>query len=1433
MASKYDEVRKNRQQRGAEAKQRVLSGVYNQPAQTAAASSKYAGIRNRNPESALTVGTSFTQLPSVPNAFDQLSAAQTTVSPKVTGPIALPTFEQQVGNATRFSAEADAVKARRQEAAKKSPLSKLATITNKVADAIIPDSLVSKMPAPVAGSIVDKARQGTPIIEQIGQGVKATEIPGLTDNNPVTNFIRGAGDTATLGVSSYTDRMMGLPERAEGATQTGAGKVGQFAGGVFLPAGKLKAGTTLLRNMGRGAAAGAVLGVGIEGGEVATGRNDQSLADRALDVGISSSLGGVGVAGVLGIGKVAQKIMSKYRPAPVAATDTLALPAPRQRGNVNTAQTADVISPEYTFELPEPSSHSVTRNNNVAQTRGDLKVIDDEIRQIQSGYDRAIVEEYQYLKSSMGQGKAPGGIIRNVDGEVTGRYGWQSNNPVWYQEFGKVNGRKPTNKDLYELAKSRVDNGFNDEQGVVPSWKTQNGFDESMEVLKGVRDQITRSLREMDPAINITETPLSVSENSFTREISGPIRKADPAIVSDALPTAPEITPMQLPTEPSSSILGVSAFGGKAKAYDNVSTDTKSQLVTRANKERLPLNVLSDQAYTKMVDDLHPINQFDKAVERAIDGPLETADRAHTQALNTRGADVIARQILTAGQVDSTGNIIPGSKSLKEILSRLPNKKNSYVDFEDYLLNKHAITRAGRNEKVFRDELNWTPESGASKVAAYEQRYPQFKEMADEVYQFQRNMVEKWLVETGMLTDVRAQAFMDENPTYVPNKRFFSEMEKGNGGKGKASKGFGGQNAQVKKYQKGGSQRKIISPIESMIENVDAFVKAAKRNEVMQTVVKNLQRDPDALADFMELVPENQAMSAQSLKEINATLGEDGIDGLIANLTNDFDASYRKATQTGLDKDNVVRVMVDGEPVYVQVNDKALLNAIMAMGPDSSNIVMQIAGKITQTFKTLTTGANPVFSLARNLWRDIPSAYNASKTTNNPLVFMADLVQSAYEIATNGKLFQDFLNVGGGHSSSVAADRNLLSQSKRQILPQRNKLSGAVPRAYDALQNAMNAVESAPRLAEFKRLGDDKVSGLFQAQDVTVNFKRRGSVAKELDKIFPYFNAAVQGLDKFARMYKDNPTQALVKSAMAVSIPAMVAYAINYDNPDYEKVSRRTKDNFYLFPNPAKEGTFIKIAKPKEIGTVFADIPERLMDLFAKQDPKAFADFADQIRSTFLVPGIQGAAKSGGITDRLAGATGDTIFGPIADIQANQNFAGSPIVPAYLERLSPELQSDARTSSLSKWIGENTGTSPKKLDYLIKQYSGVLGQVGLPMLTPGAGDNPLQALGSSLAQQMTVDPVYSNDIMNRFYDKKSELDQAKTDFSVTGELPDDYNDGLRKYLSKVQDAISDIRKQMRVIEADRTIPAAEKRETLRQMQERMNRFAAQANTQSK
>ena len=143
-----------------------------------------------------------------------------------------------------------------------------------------------------------------------------------------------------------------------------------------------------------------------------------------------------------------------------------------------------------------------------------------------------------------------------------------------------------------------------------------------------------------------------------------------------------------------------------------------------------------------------------------------------------------------------------------------------------------------------------------------------------------------------------------------------------------------------------------------------------------------------------------------------------------------------------------------------------------------------------------------------------------------------------------------------------------------------------------------------PNIFRTVKQGGDTVAarqaGLYNAQDVTVNFSKRGTASHQADAIIPYFNASVQGLDKMGREIVNNPFHLALRGITAITIPTIGLYMINRDDPNYKKLSPFIKDNYYCFPKG--DGTFIKIAKPREWGQVFGSLVERSLARWADGD---------------------------------------------------------------------------------------------------------------------------------------------------------------------------------------------------------------------------------------
>lgn len=777
--------------------------------------------------------------------------------------------------------------------------------------------------------------------------------------------------------------------------------------------------------------------------------------------------------------------------------------------------------------------------------------------------------------------------------------------------------------------------------------------------------------------------------------------------------------------------------------------------------ERGPLDIAGTirRAYQRTIDSASRFNDVDKYVVKTTGKHLPEQDKLYINALNQRGADQTARYILEEGLVDQRGNAI--ASSFKDVVQQVP--KGAWRQFEDYLKLKHFKAWEKEGMEVYDKSLNMNDIIADKKIAQYETQLPWIKQAADNYTNWIAEFGRTWLVDTGLVSKQLWQAMRQKYQNYIPFQRLMTEVEEGLGG---AKGSFAGQPNPLKRAR--GSERKTIESIETMIERIPAYVKEAKRNEVMQKLIAHMQADPQGMEPWGKIVTEN------------------------------------------LTGKNVVAGRVNGERIHAQINDKELLDALTNLSPEGQNTVIEFVRQGTRVMKMLTTGINPVFSLGRNIFRDLPMSYVASKSTNNPLTWARDLVGALVDILGNRDIYKSYKAMGGGHSSSIAADRNLLAESKARIMPgyinpakplqAAGRLTGKV---FSGLERLANVTETMPRLGEYRRMVrqggktyEGRVKGLAEANDVTVNFMRSGDIVRTLDAAVPYLNAAVQGLDKFGRTFVHGKSKDVAaswaKAIGFITVPTIALYAINHGDENYNRLASWVKDNNFLIPKG--DGTFIRIPKPRESGVIFGALVERVLDQWKSSDPNAFEKFADTVKTNFAPPTR-------------------TIAAPFVDVVKNKTFSGSAIVPGYMQNLSLELQYDESTSSIAKALGDTLNISPKQVDYIVRSYTGVLGQLGIPALSEGA------TVKDTLIKQVTSDPVYSNDIVSKFYDKKKELDTKATDIKYTGLTGEPDEERLRKLYGKIGETISDTRDQMRAIEKNPALMPEAKKEQLRGMQE--------------
>lgn len=781
------------------------------------------------------------------------------------------------------------------------------------------------------------------------------------------------------------------------------------------------------------------------------------------------------------------------------------------------------------------------------------------------------------------------------------------------------------------------------------------------------------------------------------------------------------ITP-NLKTEPIQSNLQANApINLSIGATDRL--NSMQQIVSSKDQPKANIKDRWNNLYTRFIDSNSPIKKIN--------------EDTYIKATNSKNVGVTVDHILTEALVDRQGNKI--GESFKSVVKDIPKEKEN--DFMNYVLQKHNIDRAREGKPVFTD---FTSEESAKAVKLLEQKFPEFKGLNDRLVKFLNTFEGEWGNKSGLVSDDLWKSLQDTYKNYVPTQRSFSQLEQGfsatNG------RGFVDQGNTLKRAK--GSERDIINPLENIMSLVNRTVRTARYNEVGQSMVEAIRKDPAGLRNIAEIVPDNV--------KINQNVN------------------------------NIVSVLEGGKPVNVQINNNQLLDALQGINKGNLDDLDNAFKKVTNLFKTLVTQKNPVFAI-RNIARDIPTAYiNGNEA--NPIKFTRDLLKAGKQLATNAEEAQRYKAVGGGGSNFFKS--NNTAKSLKDLT---NK--SLFKKSGDVIETINNITESAPRLAEFNRVLDktgDINKALYAANDVTTNFSRGGDIAKKVDAYVPYLNAGLQGLDKLRRQFITKPIPTAAKGLIGITSMSLVLDHINKDNPNYQKLDNRTKDTYFILPDLNNDGKFIKIPKTREYGVIFANLFERSLRL-ARGDKEAFKGFGNTVKNSFAINPLE------------------NILTPMYNLKANKDFANRDIVPRVMleDGRSKHLQYDEKTSELTKWLAEQmsrTGAelSPKQIDYLIKSYTGVIGQLGLPATTKATmTGTTVQKLLKPITSQFIADPLYNNQAISDFYENYDKIKTKAADRNIIENIPSDRvtkEEKLKNDYAKLSKTLTEYNKKIREAE---------------------------------
>lgn len=715
-----------------------------------------------------------------------------------------------------------------------------------------------------------------------------------------------------------------------------------------------------------------------------------------------------------------------------------------------------------------------------------------------------------------------------------------------------------------------------------------------------------------------------------------------------------------------------------------------------------------------------------------------------------------------------------GVKSLDAIRKEVGKEKEQA--FSEYLYHVHNIDRMSldarfgvENKAVFGDSV--TAEDSQRIVAEMEEANPEFESWAKDVYTYNKHL-RKMLVDKGVISQETSDLWEKMYPHYVPVRRVDQEGLNINV---PLDTNKTGVNAPVKRATGGSSD--ILPLFDTMAQRTIQTYKAIARNDFGVELKNTLNSAIESEA------PEKKA----------------SVDDVIDSI--DFQEELLKPGQKG--GKPTFTVFENGERVEFEI-DEDMYNALK---PANGLLGHTFKGlnAVSNARRNLITSWNPVFALYRNPIKDIQDVLINSQ---HPAKTYLNVPKAIFELATNGEYAAEYHKNGGDQNTYFESDTNTFKAED-------NLFKKAIGMPIRALENAGNFIEQIPRLAEFiasRKNGRSVERSMLDAARVTTNFAAGGDVTKFANRHgFTFLNASVQGASQHVRNIREakmNGFKGWVKLAAKVAVAGLPHFILNglmwEDDEEYAELSDYVKDNYYIVAK-TEDGKFIRIPKGR-VAAVIQDGFEQMENLITGDDEADFGNFFKLV--------IDNLAPNNPLENN--------ILAPIGQAINNKAWYGDELVPSRLQDLPAAEQYDESTDSISKWLGEKTGLSPYKINYLLDQYSGGVGDVFLPMLTPEAESGDDSFKGNMLApwkKELVTDSVLNNQNVTDFYDLRDELEVNANSMYAT---QDDEMKNL--YMDAVGWDMSDLYKKKREIQ-NSDMSDSTKYEMTRELQRQIDELA--------
>lgn len=678
------------------------------------------------------------------------------------------------------------------------------------------------------------------------------------------------------------------------------------------------------------------------------------------------------------------------------------------------------------------------------------------------------------------------------------------------------------------------------------------------------------------------------------------------------------------------------------------------------------------------------------------------------------------------------------------------------------------------------------------------------------------------LVEEGLETQETIDAWEATYDHYVPlkgfrdgpgNTTFFPKKGKG--------------------YDTGGAMTKRRMGRRTLAANILANIVAQHQSALVMSEKAKVGRS------LLELAREHPNPKLWTVNELPVTKAIDKTTGLVVTRR---DPLHRL-------RDNVIRVKVEGQDYIITFNENyepglRIARSMKNLNAQEMNWVFNSLLRINRVLSAVNTSFNPEFILS-NLARDLQTAainLNATDAQNVKTKIMKDVFKAHRGIrrymglpSFKDQEAADFWRAEFEEYRSLGAQVGWLDNYKdvqdleRSLYREMNERDAGLiswqtlGKAGRYIEMENQAIENAVRLSAFHHakqyMTPERAASL--SKNLTVNFNRKGDVGTQMNALFLFYNASIQGMSIMWHSAKSPRARKVMYGLIAFAAAAnIINRMIAGDDDDgenrYDKIEFYVKERNMILMLPERwqpedpenqDDYYITIPLPYGYNMLYM-LGNQIgagIDYFGIGNKRELdpMEGAWEIMAT-----VMGSFNPIGTGPTPLQTMLPTVFQPLAQVSENTAWHGGPVFPepnAFDPAPPPESQWAYRSvpthaKALAEFLnrlGGGTDVRPAKVSFLDMSPETI--QMWEEFLTGGAGRfvTNLVELGVMAKEgeievrnvpfvRRLVGKTDERQVQNRYYDHREGILRAEADRDaarearrgLTGELREQANQRL-------------------------------------------------------